>query len=32
MDDAFAAAAAVLLDIFKAELIEQLSFLKFNDT
>jgi hypothetical protein len=36
MDDAFAvvvvAAAAVPLDIFKAELIEQLSFLKFNDT
>jgi hypothetical protein len=32
MDDAFVAAAAVLLDIFKAELIEQLSFLKFNDT
>ena len=33
MDDAFAAVVvAVLLDIFKAELIEQLSFLKFNDT
>jgi len=32
MDDAFVVVVAVLLDIFKAELIEQLSFLKFNDS